>query len=379
MKPHKHPPIFVKILAITFVFWIISGVVAGYAFLAFFTPGPLSDVYWEFTKLQWQWLLSEVFGMKPTYTGVDPQYFVERDFGWWATLARNLYSTINHLSDLVSRSELYYIRKAEYYAYRYIDYEEPREDKIMAPIISELCKIQRGVYINIEGLINQAKEMQDSYGGDLSGYYIFLEYHENDVRHYYLITKVSYELVYVAEGEGWVWNCNGWDLEPAQVGRAYDLYNYLVLAPGHVEITFKGHKAEAIGVLTGVSNALDDGELLGPYLYVISRHYFDSPEEDENELYPALNNYYAKIQQIYSKAWSFAKIYHECLRNMGYSNPQEVPASMLPPPVDVAFYSLDKLIEENVPLEEIVLSYNCLLYTSPSPRDRTRSRMPSSA
>ena len=24
-------------------------------------------------------------------------------------------------------------------------------------------------------------------------------------------------------------------------------------------------------------------------------------------------------------------------------------------------------------------SYNCLLYTSPSPRDRTRSRMPSSA
>ena len=29
--------------------------------------------------------------------------------------------------------------------------------------------------------------------------------------------------------------------------------------------------------------------------------------------------------------------------------------------------------------EEIALSINCLLYTSPSPRDRTRSRMPSSA
>ena len=26
-----------------------------------------------------------------------------------------------------------------------------------------------------------------------------------------------------------------------------------------------------------------------------------------------------------------------------------------------------------------ILLYNCLLYTSPSPRDRTRSRMPSSA
>ena len=28
---------------------------------------------------------------------------------------------------------------------------------------------------------------------------------------------------------------------------------------------------------------------------------------------------------------------------------------------------------------EIILSNTCLLYTSPSPRDRTRSRMPSSA
>ena len=29
--------------------------------------------------------------------------------------------------------------------------------------------------------------------------------------------------------------------------------------------------------------------------------------------------------------------------------------------------------------EEVALAKNCLLYTSPSPRDRTRSRMPSSA
>ena len=35
----------------------------------------------------------------------------------------------------------------------------------------------------------------------------------------------------------------------------------------------------------------------------------------------------------------------------------------------------DELAEEEAVLEV----YNCLLYTSPSPRDRTRSRMPSSA
>jgi len=31
------------------------------------------------------------------------------------------------------------------------------------------------------------------------------------------------------------------------------------------------------------------------------------------------------------------------------------------------------------PYSQVALVYTCLLYTSPSPRDRTRSRMPSSA
>ena len=31
------------------------------------------------------------------------------------------------------------------------------------------------------------------------------------------------------------------------------------------------------------------------------------------------------------------------------------------------------------PMDDITVSVYCLLYTSPSPRDRTRSRMPSSA
>ena len=33
----------------------------------------------------------------------------------------------------------------------------------------------------------------------------------------------------------------------------------------------------------------------------------------------------------------------------------------------------------NIPGKKAGSAYNCLLYTSPSPRDRTRSRMPSSA
>ena len=44
-------------------------------------------------------------------------------------------------------------------------------------------------------------------------------------------------------------------------------------------------------------------------------------------------------------------------------------------------YGISELFVKATPLALIAigLSYCCLLYTSPSPRDRTRSRMPSSA
>ena len=47
----------------------------------------------------------------------------------------------------------------------------------------------------------------------------------------------------------------------------------------------------------------------------------------------------------------------------------------------VIAWSVAAAIHLNIPLAEIFheQGYNCLLYTSPSPRDRTRSRMPSSA
>ena len=47
-------------------------------------------------------------------------------------------------------------------------------------------------------------------------------------------------------------------------------------------------------------------------------------------------------------------------------------------PSDTEFYAWDSMIAaKNVGTSDI--TYSCLLYTSPSPRDRTRSRMPSSA
>ena len=41
--------------------------------------------------------------------------------------------------------------------------------------------------------------------------------------------------------------------------------------------------------------------------------------------------------------------------------------------------SIPRLVEKTVEHGMNALAITCLLYTSPSPRDRTRSRMPSSA
>ena len=49
---------------------------------------------------------------------------------------------------------------------------------------------------------------------------------------------------------------------------------------------------------------------------------------------------------------------------------------LLPPEVG---QTLTYVVEPKIDGLTVVLHYDCLLYTSPSPRDRTRHRMPSSA
>ena len=49
------------------------------------------------------------------------------------------------------------------------------------------------------------------------------------------------------------------------------------------------------------------------------------------------------------------------------------------PNIEITSEILLKLQENGADLIELGIPYSCLLYTSPSPRDRTRSRMPSSA
>ena len=47
--------------------------------------------------------------------------------------------------------------------------------------------------------------------------------------------------------------------------------------------------------------------------------------------------------------------------------------------LNITEQDLDEMGGYPLPRQDLAKIHNCLLYTSPSPRDRTRSRMPSSA
>ena len=49
------------------------------------------------------------------------------------------------------------------------------------------------------------------------------------------------------------------------------------------------------------------------------------------------------------------------------------------PDLETTAAAVRAAVENGADLIELGIPFSCLLYTSPSPRDRTRSRMPSSA
>ena len=76
---------------------------------------------------------------------------------------------------------------------------------------------------------------------------------------------------------------------------------------------------------------------------------------------------------------SFFQIYNEQLIKSGFRTEDKMPSSM--PSVPSVADFVNAIFDGDVPGLSIEIGEhcNCLLYTSPSPRDRTRSRMPSSA
>jgi len=105
--------------------------------------------------------------------------------------------------------------------------------------------------------------------------------------------------------------------------------------------------------------------------------------------YLQMNEYDTEIFELHSiagglcTAWKKSGyIFDGCIHSVGGLNPRYKMHEYWNELIDLdqmKFYfydELSKVIDEN---GNTISLYTCLLYTSPSPRDRTRSRMPSSA
>jgi len=122
--------------------------------------------------------------------------------------------------------------------------------------------------------------------------------------------------------------------------------------PGKVAYVFPGQGSQWVGMgrdlygnFTSARAVFDEADqALG---FPLSKLCFDGPEDE--------------LRQTINAQPALVTVSFACLQAI-----KEVSSSNeLPPPAFVAGHSLGE--------------YTCLLYTSPSPRDRTRSRMPSSA
>ena len=85
----------------------------------------------------------------------------------------------------------------------------------------------------------------------------------------------------------------------------------------------------------------------------------------------------SKDVEIFYDKWSNS--YDQTLSNWNYKAPKQSVNILKKFIKKKPRYLLDLACGTGLFVEEYLKAYPCLLYTSPSPRDRTRSRMPSSA
>ena len=111
---------------------------------------------------------------------------------------------------------------------------------------------------------------------------------------------------------------------------------------------------------------------------------FSAEEIIENEILPSSTNLITQLNQVIIKKKAQAEFEHNQMRASSRALMWSVLGIAILIVIVVliaAFYMSNNIIVPTMKLKNYILMMGkgCLLYTSPSPRDRTRSRMPSSA
>jgi hypothetical protein len=282
----------------------------------------------------------------PESPGVDFDSYADAVFGGWRTYFKNVLHTVDFITHLMGRYDLYYIRRAEYRSLDYLSYQDPPE-KMMIDVAKELCIIQTNLVKNVKDAIIEADNVNDQYLTQTTeSININLIRNNNFVYSNLKIVEMDRDSVRI-EAYGRpdvVWNCE--TMEPVSPGSGnayYDLEKYLVLG-GSIQAVFARILS---GETTDIIDKISRGQSLSEE--------FRSTES--GSFLSVMSVMIARLSEIYSQAKNFARAYHYTLRTLGFTSKSDVPVNYICPPPDVMIFDASELAKRGASPQDIAVQY----------------------
>ncbi|MEM0488657.1 MAG: hypothetical protein QW707_05580 [Candidatus Bathyarchaeia archaeon] len=351
--PPKHPLLF-SVLALFLAVMLFSAALIEVHALAWFIVLGIGVALGLGLGIGVTWYYYNYVASRPETPGVNLDSYVAATFDSWAVLWKNTLHTIDYLSSLLDRYDLYFIRRAEYGALDYL-HQPNMSEKAMKEVVKELCTIQANFARNLYKVLGDLdRTATATFVGDASNYEAFVKADYTPITvvsrfHHSYDFETGFRIYYKTTSKPVVvWDCERLTYFDGEANNYYEIEKYVVIgAQGSI--------------------CLDEPSP-GGYCYtdiaVHKRTY--SPFRSISLIYgddsfrAIMNRVITRIAGVYDLAKSFALAYHQGLRSMGYFDKSQVPSAFLCPPPDIMFYDVNELakkVENYGELAKLWLAY----------------------
>ena len=355
MRPPKHSPLFMAIALALAIMLFISYPIPVYAIPVAPIVGILSIAFGLFSGwVIWGWSQEEARS-----PGVTLESYVSEIASAFEHDTQMLSSYGYTVIAFLERVRLYYARLAEHRVLDYLDVDPEHLDQykaeVMIDVADDLCNL---TYSYFQGLDNALEHLNwistDRFTGDLGDYRIKVAT-SPDMNYPKDLDSVDklWVSLYVHEGS-LVYNCQTKTIANVSSSAYFD--------PRHI-LFLSGDASASICIRIGTSGETECGyraigftDPEGNYIDKI-----DLGEDLEKWHVLDVANY---LDSIFDTAWSYAKVYHQTLRGLGYTKKEQVPDALLAIPPDVVFPTPWYLEETYHMTPEEVMAYYAGLLNS---------------
>ena len=331
--------------------------------------------------------------------GVTAESYVRSQVHSWKTQLISFENYVENTVKLLLYGKFYFVRVAEYQAKNYVNYEnlEQAEDKVMQQVAEMLHNISASF---AEGLTNFGNELRNfainRLTGDLNGEYLIFLGDESVVYNGIHYGRVDWmdsiiPVVKVPPGEWikvWIFDkkvtaigggrikltaiCTNqtlsyetesdrWDsfgagglyrLEVESNNVYIDLRNILIIEDSDkVEYGFVGI-SEIHFTDSTVKNLV-----YARYFTITTGSLNEVEVINLDDVFSGVEEVIHTIDNIYDEAFNYAKVQHQLLRSMGYTDPSKIPPDLVLPPPDVVMPTVEDLYKKGFSPEQILAAY----------------------